>query len=329
MLTMKLLLLAASVAALSPFQPRGPPKRKNRPHFDGWCVRASDAGASTSVIVGCFSRGGGRYETHLVIVAARTQEDGVWRTRVSQQFYDDDACSLAVSKDGFRFEAPTGYFEAAGAALSTKFVLDDIKADITSSEEEPWTPEGWLGSRWTRWLLPCRYAVKCARAPGTWNDRPAFVHAEAQYGARFPRSWRWVQATDREATLVATGGAFEIGPLTTGTWLCRYDVGGTIWSFRTTDPRTRCDEVSDEGEAALSLVFARTFRGERRKLELRCTASPDTFSEPLYCPTRDGFSDDPGSRESFAGTVRARALSDGRVVDERTFAGACLEFGGV
>ena len=137
-----------------------------------------------------------------------------------------------------------------------------------------------------------------------------------------------MQATDTNATLVATGGAFEIGPLTTNTWLCRYQIGDRVWSFRTTDPRTSCEEVSDEGEASLRLVLRRSFGGEKRRLELTCTAKPTTFSEPLYCPTREGFSNSPGSRESFASTVRVKAEADGHLIDERIFEGACLEFGG-
>ena len=101
-----------------------------------------------------------------------------------------------------------------------------------------------------------------------------------------------------------------------------------MWSFRTTDPRTSCEEVSDEGEASLRLVLRRSFGGEKRRLELTCTATPTTFSEPLYYPTREGFSNSPGSRESFASTVRVKAEADGHLIDERIFEGACLEFGG-
>ena len=226
------------------------------------------------------------------------------------------------------FAAPAGVLEASPSSLTTNFDLGSVTASIACGEEAPWHPEGWLGSRWTRWLLPCRYAVRSTNSKGSWNRRPAFVHAEAQYGARFPRSWRWVQATDTNATLVATGGAFEIGPLTTNTWLCRYQIGDRVWSFRTTDPRTSCEEVSDEGAASLQLVLRRSFGGEKRRLELTCTAPPSSFSEPLYCPTREGFSNSPGSRESFSSTVRVKAEVNDQVVDERTFEGACLEFGG-
>ena len=90
----------------------------------------------------------------------------------------------------------------------------------------------------------------------------------------------------------------------------------------------KVDEVSDETEATLQLVLKRTFRGEKRILTLRCTTPPATFSEPLYCPTREGFSNSPGSRESFSSTVRVKAEADGHLIDERTFEGACLEFGG-
>ena len=37
-----------------------------------------------------------------------------------------------------------------------------------------------------------------------------------------------------------TGGAFEIGPMTTNTWLCRYQIGDRVWS-------------RDHGPAALAM----------------------------------------------------------------------------
>ena len=160
-----LLLLATYTTALHPFQPRGPPTRK-RPHFDGWCIRASEDEASASVIVGCFSRGRRRYDKHLVIVAQRTKEGGAWRTRVAQQFYDDNECSLTTTGEGFRFAAPAGVLEASPSSLTTNFDLGSVQASISTGPETPWNPEGWLGSRWTRWLLPCRYAVRSTKLQG-------------------------------------------------------------------------------------------------------------------------------------------------------------------
>ena len=143
------LLLTIYTAALHPLQPRGPPTRK-RPHFDGWCIRASENEASASVIVGCFSRGRRRYDTHLVIVAQRTKEGGAWRTRVAQQFYDDNECSLTTTDEGFRFTAPAGVLEASPSRLTTNFDLGSVQASISTGQEAPWHPEGWLGSRWLR-----------------------------------------------------------------------------------------------------------------------------------------------------------------------------------
>jgi len=350
-----LLICLATAAALqpkqprlrtAPFEPRGAP-RLRRPHFDGWCARATDqkTGASSSIIVGCFSPGRGRYAKHLVIVAARLRApDGNWVDRVDQQLYDDCECSLTVTKakgPNFRFEAPSGFLQVAGSELRAKFELDGVASDIATHTTTPWRPEGWLGSRYTRWLLPCRYEVQCTRSPGTadvaggdatWRG-DALVHAEAQYGSAFPRAWRWIQATDEETTLVATGGLFVIGPVTTRTWLCRYEVAGEVWSFRTTDPRTSATEESapprDDRPGTLRVVFRRKFRGETRTLELAATAPEATFSTPLYVPTRTGFARNPGSRESFAASVTATASVEGAIVDERTFEGACLEFGGV
>ena len=85
----------------------------------------------------------------------------------------------------------------------------------------------------------------------------------------------------------------------------------------------------DDRPGTLRVVFRRKFRGETRTLELAATAPEATFSTPLYVPTRTGFARNPGSRESFAASVTATASVEGAIVDERTFEGACLEFGGV
>ena len=118
-----------------------------------------------------------------------------------------------------------------------------------------------------------------------------------------------------------------MGPATTRTWLCRYEVQGDVWAFRTTDPRTSAREESVFGR--LDLVLRRTVRGQRLALKIKATSPTDAFSPPLYVPTRTGFSEVPGSRESFAASVHVTAVVDDRIVDERTFEGACLEFGGV
>ena len=38
------------------------------------------------------------------------------------------------------------------------------------------------------------------------------MHAEAQYGARFPKSWRWVQATDTNADARGDAAPLKSGP---------------------------------------------------------------------------------------------------------------------
>ena len=78
-------------------------------------------GASSSIIVGCFSPGRGRYAKHLVIVAARLRApDGSWVDRVDQQLYDDcERVGRAVRVRGGsrrRRGVPRGYSEGRAAA---------------------------------------------------------------------------------------------------------------------------------------------------------------------------------------------------------------------
>lgn len=348
------LLLARVALALHPFAPRSPPLLP-RPFFNGWCLRCTDprTGASASAIVGSFSRGRGRYASHLVAVTARAPgESGALASSSAQRVYDGDACRFTRrggEAPAFAFLAPCGELVSDGGALRARFSLPDggggyVSVEIAGEDvgEAGWAgggAEGWLGSRLARWALPCRYhvrslasAARCeARADGAaFATDGALLHAESNFGRAFPTAWTWCQAAAEDATLLAVGGAFRVGPAALpNTWLVKFATPDIDWAFRTTDARTSAATAALDpppGGGTLKLAVVRRVRGETRALEIAAEGSH--FLEPLAVPTKTGFSKDPGTRECLDATVRVTALLDGVEVASRTFDGACLEFGG-
>lgn len=218
----------------------------------------------------------------------------------------------------------------------------------------PAGPEGWLSRTG---LLPCHYFVHSFGSPASYQLRRwgetspplarALVHMERNYGEAFPTGYTWAQATapNGSAFLVATGGLFVIGPVTSLTYIIgfrapgRYDAcsaGGIVtssnfaWDFRTTDlDRIRARRSPCAGELALNA----TSRDGRRRLLLFFSAPPNSFGEAMPIPTQNGFSSIPGCRESYAASVsiKAEVRSHGRrweqVLDISTSLVA-LEFGG-
>ena len=111
-----------------------------------------------------------------------------------------------------------------------------------------------------------------------------------------------------------------------------------VWIFRTTD----LDSVRAEGSRAsgkLTLTCRSLLGGAgsgRRRLTIEVTADPSSFcnADPIWVPTLDGFSDNPGCVESHAAVVRATATGgdddegSGPWVEEIEMTCAALEFGG-
>ena len=186
--------------------------------------------------------------------------------------------------------------------------------------------------------------------------RGAVAHLEHNWGASFPSGWVWAQAAapGGAAYLVLTGGRFVIGPLTTHSYVIglraprtaaaataaasvaggaaserRVEEEGSLWwDFRTTDldriadARLPCDGV---------LALNATSRNGRRRLQLVLSAPPATFGARIMVPTmNDGFSDDPGCRESHVALASLVAwdVPSGRELLREHVPLAALEFGG-
>jgi len=200
-----------------------------------------------------------------------------------------------------------------------------------SSCPENCGPEGWAGHL-PSVLLPTHYFVQtvASKAEYTLNDvaGAGFAHQEANYGGFFPDAWTWVQgmSADGKTQLVLTGGAFTIAGVTIRQFILAYRSPKFHWDFR----NINLDRISATVDGCKSTVHlsAKTPLGHRH-LELSVSASNDTFSEPLYFPTPTGWSNSPGSVESYKATASIKLFeSSGRLVEAAEISQTALEFGG-
>ena len=361
------------------------------PHFNGWCVRSTEAdGATTAAIIGSFTRG--RKTEHLVALLKRSSsgettsaqrlvadavvggQQFLWRSESTGALWLDDSgevlhCRLRLQEKDFSSDGqPEGDVVLRDPSLLSSFISEkeslsvDLRVDAARSKKS-FDAEGWLGKRPYRWILPCRYHVWTLESPAVVDGKSAVAHVEYNCGSAFPKNWIWSQAHNvrgRSAFLLV-GGDFlpDVARWGRGfsdngdkknekkkqqtkkkkrdqrrTWLLafRSPVLGDM-NFRTIDAKTAAvDSTVDPAAGQLRL----SLRNEKHLVDVLITASPASFfADRLFVPTPRGFSNDPGSKESFAATVQVKVYEpkdDGfqsfRLVEARSFHNAALEFGG-
>jgi len=138
--------------------------------------------------------------------------------------------------------------------------------------------------------------------------------------------------SEEKTELLVTGGQFLLGPITATMYLLGYrDASGRAWDYRT--PELDSVDVNfDACAGTLSLVAKPRFNfgveGKRGELHLNISADPTSFSDPLYFPTTNGFSNDPGCVESYRASAKIEIIEDGNIVSTETIELSALEFGG-
>ena len=356
--------MAAAATAILPMEPQ--PISIRRQWFEGWFFRLVDHSSSSNVAVifGSLRRpdkeppSDGPFHEHLLVLAYT--ERGVQRmssvllesgaVQLRGRETADASSSLGAhalwwsnQHGGMRIDGDTatldltmpGRLRLVANVSAPRVVWDPHEPDRAG-------PEGWL--RRTSLYLPCHYFVHSFGSPtryvlnhphgahGALRDRSgeATAHIERNYGDSFPSGWVWAQAAAPagSAYLVLTGGRFVIGPVTTNTYVIALRTPAFQWDFRTTDldrvaeARRPCDGV---------LRLNATSRNGRRRLELVLRAPPNSFGERIMVPTAaDGFSDNPGCRESHVATADLVAwdAAAGQALLRKRVGLAVLEFGG-
>eukprot|EP00929_Paragymnodinium_shiwhaense_P079551 TRINITY_DN41459_c0_g1_i2.p1 TRINITY_DN41459_c0_g1~~TRINITY_DN41459_c0_g1_i2.p1 ORF type:complete len:922 (-),score=130.07 TRINITY_DN41459_c0_g1_i2:102-2867(-) len=321
------------------------------PWFNGWCTRITDEAAQRSItlILGTFQAAfsQGWDETYVAVLVA--SPNGSLHT---EQAFPDPA-TVSIEHGGkktlklaphdlasFVWKSSLGTLSVNGSSSKLDFVFPsglEVAADLT--DRVPWDaararagPEGWAG-RLPPSLLPTHYYVHSlgSAAEYTVNGEAGsgFAHQEANYGQRFPVAFVWIQGvTDRGSSqLLLTGGKFTIAGVTAEQYIVAYRSPNIQWNFRSINLDKLVASVDSCG-GAFSIVA--TSRDGRRRLEISVTAPKQTFSEPVYIPTANGFSNAPGSVESHTATATLRAYMDNSEVaaEAVNFEHTALEFGG-
>lgn len=333
----------------SPFDPHPLPWRG--PWFEGWFTRIVDpaAGRSIAVIFGSYEphKLAGHFSQAWVAVLV-SDANGSMHT---EQSFPDPA-SVRITRRGepvtrqpsdspaeFEWTSEVGHLNVSRGSYALEFTMPSgLHLSASLQDRKPWStecpdscgPEGWL-RHLPSFLLPTHYFVETLAATAQYalghQVGRGYGHMETNYGAYFPVAWVWVQAlaADGRTQLLATWGDYIPG-LKQSAYVIGYRSHRASWDFRTTDlGRFHAEVDNTHCNVSLSAV---TLRGHRR-LELDVSAPCSTFSDPLYFPTRHGFSNTPGSIESYSAVAHVRIFNGaGELLDSAVIPQTALEFGG-
>lgn len=183
----------------------------------------------------------------------------------------------------------------------------------------PFVPLAW----WVESLgTPVEYRLKLKN--GEVASGTGYAHIEKNWGKIFPRSWMWVQATNRDNSghLALAGGLVGFGPLEIKAYMIGYKT-------KTIDLEIRPDQglfVSYDTEIdSCEGRFKITAKNLRDKIEIVATADPATFAS-VSIPTRNGYQKARG-KESFSAQIEVSVFRDGEFVERQLFSAGALEFG--
>jgi len=263
------------------------------------------------------------------------------------------------------FTAPPRFEVSVPSILSLRVDGDEVELDASinglrvevhvAAPRVPWDatapngagPEGVLRFAPSS-LLPCHYFVHSLGSPSQYSVHRddeggadamsgyGFAHLETNYGRLFPTAWVWAQGVDAlgSTSLLVTGGAFVIAGVTTRTFIVAYrsPTVGEL-NFRSTDADSITIDRLDGCAGTFALQAAASVLSALWKSELRIdftiSADPASFSDPLFVPTSAGWSNSPGSVESFhaRADVAVSSASKG-AVETVALQLVALEFGG-
>lgn len=320
-----------------------------QPFFDGWFIRVVDhaRGLSVACIFGSFRPAHQRNYNNTWLALLYTGPGGT-RMLTEQHFVDQKTVRITPrsrasggTRSSFLWQSAMGSFDVDDDRAFLSFDFNALRVSMRLLQRVPWDadapdtagPEGWAGKVLP---TPCHYYVHSLASVASYEVHPrnssaitgmGYGHMETNYGHVFPSAWVWCQAisASREAQLVVTGGRFIAGPLVPEVFVLAYRAPGLHWDFRSTD----LDKITRDFDASAGFlhIVAKRQTGAR-ELYINVSASPESFSEALFFPTRAGFSDNPGSVESYSSTALIAAYVDGCLVDLRHIPMAALEFGG-
>jgi hypothetical protein len=286
------------------------------PFFHGWFTRVLDSRQNISVVVICgeYCEDGIPRQTYM-----HASVNGGPDAYMSSSAVDN---SSACTSENKHYRNSLGFVVVEDNCTKINLSNDKFELRLTTSGRVPWTtdtgtiggPEGWLGYSG---LLPCRYSVHSLGSEGCFVLRrkgsgeellrgSGLAHLESNQGSSFPAGWVWAQGFGTQAgdSLVVVGGDFMVGSLCIRTWILRVSYSGRVWIMRSTDfDRIAYRTDPYHGRVQLTAVSR---SGKLKVVVDICSRKPCASFEspPLFVPTRRGFSNSPGCRETYTATAR-------------------------
>lgn len=301
---------------------------------------------SVAIICGSFQDRQSRDFSSSWVAILVTQPDGSMYTE--QIFPDQKSINItdhgypvklpprAASTPVFEWRSSLGFLKVNGSNSRLSFSFPSgVSFAVESEGRVPWNPrcadscgpEGWV----RKFPLPTNYFVHSLASPASYVINnfhgQGFLHQETNYGARFPSAWVWIQgiSADGKIQLVVTGGAFTVAGVTTRQYVLGFRSENLQWDFRNVD--LDVIDATIDGCSGQAMIQAKSRDGERR-IELKASAPNASFSAPIYFPTVDGWSNNPGSVESYVARVTVGLFEKSSILDAIEFYNVALEFGG-
>ena len=273
--------------------------------------------------------------------------------RLTQPYCTDPiAASHTYNPNPDPNQAPGITLAAHNDSLSFDVTIGNVSLRVNTSRRMPWKPsapdgpgpEGW--AEYLGKLLPCHYYVQSFGSEADYEidgglggppvGGHGLAHLETNWGTTFPEAWVWAQAVGEradlgKAALLVTRMELRLGPLVTTQSVVALRAGNLSWSFRDVDlDRVNMSADGCAGTLLLDAASPHLIAGRPPAQQLRIAfrAPPLSFSAPLYIPTPDGFSNQPGSVESYAALAEVQAYAHGALVLQLEVQLAALEFGG-
>jgi len=343
-----LFLLVWRLAIASPFDPHRTPHLSSPSFFDGWFTRVVDHtnNLSFSVIFGSFKPA--HSSTYNNSWVALLYSAAGSTAMVTEQHFVDQAdvqitprsSSNLGAASSFIWESPLGSLAVNDSSATLAFHFKALRLRAELSHRVPWSnaapnsagPEGWPADLPFD-LLPCHYYVHTLASQVNYTleftesqdslEGAGFGHMETNYGKAFPSAWIWAEGISPSGQEQLLLSSIKLPPAKAN--FLAYRSRKFAWDFRSFDLDSF--RVSFDSEAGwISIVARRVF--PERELLINMTAAPRSFSDPLYVPTRKGWSDNPGSVESYIAHASVVAYQDGSKVEVLEIPLAALEFGG-
>lgn len=240
----------------------------------------------------------------------------------------------------FIWESPLGSLAVNDSSANLRFHFKALELRAQLSDRVPWSnvapnsagPEGWVADLPFD-LLPCHYYVHTLASQVNYTleftesqeslDGAGFGHMETNYGKAFPSAWIWAEGISQSGQEQLLLSSAKIPPVKVE--FLAYRSRKFAWDFRSLDLDV-FRIVFDSKAGWIRIVARRVFPD--RELFINMTAAPGSFSDPLYIPTRNGWSNNPGSVESYIARASVAAYQDGSKIEVLEIPLAALEFGG-